>query len=80
MAAGCSGGDNADREKIEAAARQDAAKVAEAPEGSMQREQAVLAIRVREEALREAGHNEAADIYIEAAGKILIDSLRIIEP
>lgn len=77
--AGCSSSENANFEKIEDAAQRDAAKVVESAEGSMQREHAVLAIRVREEALRQAGYDYEADVYIGTAGKILIDSLHIID-
>lgn len=76
----CSDSGDADLQKIEEAAKRDVSKVAEALEGSMQREHAVLAIRVREHALREAGYDNEADKYIEIAGNLLIDSLRIIEP
>lgn len=76
----CSGTSDADFKKVEEAARRDVAKVADAPEGSMQREHAVLAIRVREHALRDAGYDAEADRYIELAGNLLIDSLHIIDP
>lgn len=76
----CSDGTNNDLNKAEQAARRDVARVVDAPEGSMQREKAVIAIRVRENALRQAGYNEAADRYISTAQTLLIDSLRIIQP
>jgi len=75
----CSGSDRSDRQKIEDAVRRDVSKVADAPEGSMQRERAVLAIRVREHALRSSGYEDEADQYIEMAGNLLIDSLKIID-
>lgn len=76
----CSDGANNDLNKAEQAARRDVAKVVDAPAGSMQREKAVIAIRVRENALRQAGYNEAADRYISTAQTLLTDSLRIIQP
>lgn len=76
----CTGSSDADIQKAEEAARRDVAKVAEAPDGSMQREHAVLAIRVRENALRTAGYDSEADKYIEVASNLLIDSLRLINP
>lgn len=76
----CSDGAKNDLNKAEQAARRDVAKIVDAPEGSMQREKAVIAIRVRENALRQAGYNEAADRYISTAQTLLTDSLRIIQP
>lgn len=76
----CANSDSESYAKVEEAARRDAAKVVEAPEGSMQREHAVLSIKVRENSLREAGYDKAADIYIRTAHKILADSLQIITP
>lgn len=78
LAASC-GESNSPMPEVEAAARRDAAKVVAAAPGSMQREGAVLDIRVREQALRDAGHDRAADIYISTAAHILIDSLGIID-
>lgn len=78
LAASC-GSSDSPMPEVEAAARRDAAKVVAAT-GSMQREGAVLDIRVREQALRDAGHGRAADIYISTAVHILIDSLGIIDP
>lgn len=78
MLSSCGGHDSVDYSKIDEAAKRDASKVSIAPEGSMQREHAVLAIKVRENALREAGHDKAADRYIDTARKILVDSLHII--
>lgn len=66
-------------DRVEEAARRDVAKVANAAEGSMDRERAVLAIRVRENALRYNGHEAEADLYLETAHKLLVDSLHIIE-
>ena len=66
-------------EIIRSAAIRDAAKVAEAPESSMQREHAVLAIRVREQILRDNGYEQEADLYYSTARSILVDSLHIIE-
>ncbi len=66
-------------EAVEAAARRDVAKVVDADEGTMQREHAVLAIKVREHALRSNGHENEADIYMSTARTLLVDSLHIIE-
>lgn len=75
----CTGSHEENYRKVDEAARRDAAKVAEAPEGSMQRENAVLEIRVKERALRKAGYNREADRYVQETGKLLIDSMHIIE-
>ena len=45
----------------------------------MQREHAVLAIRVREQTLRDNGYEQEADLYYSTARSILVDSLHIIE-
>lgn len=66
-------------DRVEEAAHRDVAKVVAAKEGSMDREHAVLAIRVREYALRSNGHETEADLYLETARKLLVDSLHIIE-
>ena len=66
-------------DRVEEAARRDVAKVVAAKDGSMDREHAVLAIRVREYALRANGHEAEADLYIETARNLLVDSLHIIE-
>lgn len=75
----CSGKQKEINENVIATAQRDAAKVAEAPEKSMQREHAVLAIRVREHALRSNGYEQEADLYYSTAHSILVDSLHIIE-
>lgn len=62
------------------AARRDVDSVLVAPEGSMAREKAILAIRVRESDLRRHGYADAADSYIDEARRILVDSLHIITP
>ena len=65
-------------DKVEDTARRDVAKVVEAKEGSMEREHAVLAIRVREHALRSNGHEAEADLYYTTAHNLLVDSFNII--
>ena len=67
-------------DQVEEAARRDVAKVIAAKEGSMEREHAVLAIRVREHALRSNGHEEEAELYYSTARDLLVDSLHIISP
>ena len=62
------------------AARRDVDSVLVAPEGSMAREKAILAIRVRESNLRAHGYADAADSYIDEARHLLIDSMHIISP
>ena len=49
------------------AAIRDAAEAADTQKGSMEREKAVLAIRARESALRDAGFEDAADAYAACA-------------
>ena len=65
--------------QVEDTARRDVAKVVEAKEGSMEREHAVLAIRVREHALRSNGHEAEADLYYTTAHNLLVDSFNIIQ-
>lgn len=65
-------------EEVVAAANHDVRQVASAPAASMERERAVLAIRVKENALRRAGHAGAADLYYSTANSLLTDSLHII--
>lgn len=74
----CSDKRPAHYDTVEDAARRDAAKVVDAKENSMDREHAVLAIRVREHALRANGYETEADIYLSTAHHILVDSLKII--
>ncbi len=79
LIASCSGSRGQTNDNIIATARRDADRVAQAPEASMQREHAVLAIRVREHALRSNGYTHEADLYYTTARSILVDSLHIIE-
>ena len=51
--------------------RHDAEKVLNTHPGSMQRDEALLFIRARENELRSNGHGHAADDYINSAKKIL---------
>lgn len=66
-------------ESIEEAAIRDVNKVIETKENSMDRERAVLAIRVRHYALLSNGYEQEAELYINTAHHILVDSLHIIE-
>ena len=45
------------------------------PKESMAREKAIFEIRARETRLRDAGFEECADAYIEAAGAVLEGNL-----
>lgn len=65
---------------VSRAAVRDAAKVAEAVPGSMEQQGAVLEIRVRENALRDSGFDDEADLYIQTVSHILVDSLHILTP
>ncbi len=75
----CSDSKSPYHDQVVAAAKRDAYAVADAKGGTMEREKAVLAIRVREHSLRTNGLENEADLYIETAGALLIDSLQIIE-
>ncbi len=62
------------RRPVEAAivrGRADAMKAIEAPAGSMERQKALLGIRALEHRLRRAGHDHAADDYLNAATDLL---------
>lgn len=76
----CSSSKTKDCTAAREAARRDVDSVLVAPEGSMAREKAILAIRVRESDLRRHGYADAADSYIDEARHLLIDSLHIITP
>lgn len=76
----CSSSKTKDCAAAREAARQDVDSVLVAPEGSMAREKAIIAIRVRESNLRRHGYADAADSYIDEARRILVDSLHIISP
>lgn len=65
---------------VSRAAVRDADKVAEAVPGSMEQQGAVLEIRVRENALRDRGFDEEADLYVQTVSHILVDSLHILSP
>lgn len=78
--ASCSGSKSPYHNQIIAAAHRDADKVIQAAPGSMEREHAVLAIRVRQHALSANGHKSEASLYYTTAHHILVDSLHIIEP
>lgn len=80
LSGACTNNRTVDREKIEATALRDVSKVMQTSPNTMQREKAVLAIRVRERELRDNGYDEEADIYINIAQTMLIDSLNIISP
>ncbi len=66
-------------DQVVAAARRDVEKVANAAPGSMEREHAVLAIRVRQHALSSNGHKTEADLYFQTANSLLVDSLHLID-
>ena len=66
-------------ERVEAAAIRDVAKVIDAKENSMEREHAVLAIRVRHNAMKANGYDDEAELYLNIARHILVDSLHFIE-
>ncbi|MDE6369470.1 MAG: hypothetical protein K2K94_09575 [Muribaculaceae bacterium] len=74
----CSDSKSPYHDQVIAAARRDANKVAQASPGSMEREQAVLAIRVRQHALSANGLEPEAELYYTTAHHILVDSLHII--
>lgn len=75
----CSGSRSPYHDQVIAAAHRDADKVIQATAGSMERERAVLAIRVRQHALSANGHKSEAELYYNTAHHILVDSLHIIE-
>lgn len=75
----CSESKSPYHDDVIAAARRDADKVVQAPTESMEREHAVLAIRVRQHALSSNGYRREADLYYTTAHHILVDSLHIIE-
>ncbi len=55
------------------AGRSDAMKVVSTTPGSMERDNALLFIKAREHRLRKAGYGHAADDYINAAGRLLVE-------
>lgn len=76
---GCScraddGSTEADLAAARAAGERDAAAVVEAAPNTYEREHAVLAIRARESAMRDAAFPDAADAYIEAAHAVLTEN------
>lgn len=78
-ASSCSDSRSPYHDQVVAAANRDVAKVAESAPGSMEREHAVLAIRVRQHALESNGHEAEAELYYRTAHHLLVDSLHIIE-
>lgn len=66
-------------DKVIVAAYRDAEKVVQAAPGSMEREHAVLAIRVRQHALSSNGHEPEAKLYFQTAHHLLVDSLHLID-
>lgn len=58
-----------------AAGREAAEKALEFPEGSMQREGAIIRIRARETAIRDAGFPSCADSFAVAAERVLSPAL-----
>lgn len=73
----------AEIKKTEDAATRDARIVLDAPEASMARQKAILAIRARETRLRDCGFEYCADVYISTAAEILgfpLDTLSTTNP
>lgn len=66
----------ADIAAVKEAAAVEAAKVFEHPEGSMRQEAAILSVRAKESALREAGFEECADSFAAEAKRILMPVLK----
>ena len=66
-------------DEVVAAAYRDVDKVVQAAPGSMEREHAVLAIRVRQHALSSNGHEPEAKLYLQTAQHLLVDSLHLID-
>ena len=66
------------RAAVEQAAERDAAKVAAAPSQSMEQQNAVLEIKIRQNELIDAGMDDEAEIYIATVSHILVDSLHIL--
>lgn len=63
---------------VEAAAdagRKAAEKVLVFPEGSAEREGAIIGLRAKETEIRQAGFSEAADSFATAAGQVLLPKL-----
>ncbi len=56
------------------AGRKAAQTVSALPEGSMQREGAILHLRARETDIRRAGYPSAADAFARAAGDVLAEA------
>ncbi len=78
IAAACSGSGSsgiseADRAAADSAGRRDAAIAVAAPQGSMERENTLFAIRARETRLRDSGYDEAADAYVAGAESVLAE-------
>lgn len=72
------GAPDANEAELRAAAeagRRAAAEALEFPEGSMQREGAIIRIRARETELRDAGFPSCADSFAVAAGRVLAPAL-----
>lgn len=72
--------DHSGEEAVCRAAERDADAVAKAAPGSMEQQGAVIEIRVRENALRDGGFDNEADLYISTVSRILVDSLHILPP
>lgn len=78
----CGGGDSLpapERDAVVNAASADAQEVIEAPEASMQQQNAILAIRAKETELRMSGFDKAADLYEQTACSILVQN-QILNP
>lgn len=70
--------EKSDDARVTDAACRDAEKVITAENDIFEQEKAVIAIRVRENALRDAGYDDEADQYIDIVSHILVDSLHIL--
>lgn len=66
--------------RVEEAAHRDANRVINAEDDIFEQEKAVIDIRIRENALRDAGFDNQADLYISIIDHILVDSLHIVPP
>ena len=77
MLSACSSGDATEKELNASrdAGRRQAEAALTYPKESMAREKAIFEIRARETRLRDAGFEECADAYIEAAGAVLEGNL-----
>ena len=79
LAMSCGSRDRLHDVNVEAAAdagRMAAEKVLAYPEGSTEREGAIIGLRAKETEIRQAGFSEAADSFAAAAGRVLLLKLK----